>query len=378
MLGIILVDDEEDTLREIEDILSGDNRLRIVGTFTDPVKALEQVANMEIHCAFIDIKMPVINGFELGERLLQCHPGLHIVYVTAYNDYAAEAFEINAVDYVLKPIRKERLHKAVDRTIARISANQNMDKAETLYRVQCFEKLELYKEGIPVQWNTKKSKELFAFLLYHKGKLIRKERIVDDLWSDYEYENALINLHTTIYRTRKTLDCFNNRIKIEFINDCYSIQIKDVFYDVDEFDKAYEQSKLSSDQRMTLLQKALSLYRGDYLEENSYIWSIDMQQNLKQKYFECLKTVASLYLSIGDADNAITSLETAIDKNPYNYEVYDLLFHTYRVKNDVHSMLEFYKKVNEKSCDIFEGNIREYIKDLFFKSYKDITGKRFK
>ena len=88
MFRVILVDDEEDTLREIEDILSGDHRLQIEGSFTDPLKALEQARRMEIHCAFIDIKMPVINGFELGERLLQCHPGLHIVYVTAYNDYA--------------------------------------------------------------------------------------------------------------------------------------------------------------------------------------------------------------------------------------------------------------------------------------------------
>ena len=232
----------------------------------------------------------------------------------------AEAFEINAVDYVLKPIRKDRLHKSVDRIIAKISANQNMDKADAAYRVLCFEKLELFKEESPVQWSTKKSMELFAYLLYHKGKFIRKERIVDDLWPEYNYENALINLHTTIYRTRKTLDYFNNSIKIEYNNDCYSMQIQDIFYDVDEFDKAYEQSKLFSDQRMTLLQKAISIYRGDYLEEDSYIWCIDMQQNLKQKYIECLITLASIYLSSGEPNKTIISLETVIDKNPYNYE----------------------------------------------------------
>ena len=378
MLRIILVDDEEDTLREIEDILSGDHRVQIEGTFTDPVKALEQAGHIAIDCAFIDIKMPVINGFELGERLLQDHPGLHIVYVTAYNDYATEAFEINAVDYVLKPVRKARLYKSVDRIIAKMSANQQIDKSDTAYRVRCFEKLELYKEEIPVQWNTKKSMELFAYLLYHKGNFIRKERIADDLWPEYEYENALVNLHTTVYRTRKTLDSFNNLIKIEYNNNCYSLHMQDVFYDVEEFNKAYEQSKLFPDQRIAMLQKAVSIYRGDYLEENSYIWCIDMQQNLKQKYIECLKSLTSFYLSNGDPDNAIMSLETTIDKNPYDYQAYDLLFHTYRLKKDVHSMLTFYKRVNERSYETFEGDLLQYIKQLFIKSYQDITGKKFK
>ena len=109
-----------------------------------------------------------------------------------------------------------------------------------------------------------------------------------------------------------------------------------------------------------MLQKAVSIYRGDYLEENSYIWCIDMQQNLKQKYIECLKSLTSFYLSNGDPDNAIMSLETTIDKNPYDYQAYDLLFHTYRLKKDVHSMLTFYKRVNERSYETFEGDLLQY------------------
>ncbi|KUO71297.1 MAG: hypothetical protein APF77_03785 [Clostridia bacterium BRH_c25] len=377
MLRIILVDDEEDTLREIEEILSGDRRLQIVGTFTDPLKVLEQTDGIEIHCAFLDIRMPAIDGFELGERLKQRHPGLLTVYITAYSEYAVEAFEINAVDYVLKPVRKERLLKSVDRMIAELPINKFTDKPHTAYTVQCFERLELFTGESFVEWNTKKSMELFAYLLYHKGKFMRKEKIIDDLWSEYEYDNALINLHTTIYRTRKTLDCFNNRIGIEYKSNCYSLQIQDIYYDVDEFDRAYEHSKLFPEQRIALLKKAISIYRGDYLEEDSYIWCIGLQQNLKQKYTECLKSLATIYLSNKDADNAITSLETAIDKDPYNYEAIDLLFYAYRLKKDLHSMTAFYKKVNERPYDPFEEDVLHYVKGLFLKSYKNISGKEF-
>ena len=59
-------------------------------------------------------------------------------------------------------------------------------------------------------------------------------------------------------------------------------------------------------------------------------------------------------------------------------KLYDLLFHAYRLKKDVHSMLAFYKKVNEKSHEPFEADVLQSINELFFKSYKNITGKKFK
>jgi two-component SAPR family response regulator len=70
-------------------------------------------------------------------------------------------------------------------------------KAGTV-RVQCLGRLELLVDGRPVRWPTKKTVELFAYLLHNNGRFVSKDRIVDDLWPDQGYENALVNLHTAV------------------------------------------------------------------------------------------------------------------------------------------------------------------------------------
>ena len=64
---------------------------------------------------FLDIQIPEINGIELAEQLLEMKPKLSIVFVTAFDNFAIKAFELNALDYILKPVRKERLLNTVER-----------------------------------------------------------------------------------------------------------------------------------------------------------------------------------------------------------------------------------------------------------------------
>ncbi|MFQ5974394.1 MAG: LytR/AlgR family response regulator transcription factor [Alphaproteobacteria bacterium] len=111
-LRAFLVDDEPLALRALARLLKATGRVELVGTATDPEAALATLAAEPVDVLFLDIRMPGMSGFELLERL-PASP--LVVFTTGYNRYAVQAFEVNAVDYLVKPVERERLDRTLDR-----------------------------------------------------------------------------------------------------------------------------------------------------------------------------------------------------------------------------------------------------------------------
>ena len=127
-----LVDDEPLALKRLARMLEATGRVEIVGRATDPEKALKQLATEPTDVLFLDIHMPGLNGFEVVERL---PAGPMIVFTTAYDQHAVQAFEKNALDYLLKPIERERLDHTLDRVIERRRRPDQSDLRDTLERL---------------------------------------------------------------------------------------------------------------------------------------------------------------------------------------------------------------------------------------------------
>ncbi|MEN3332112.1 MAG: two-component system, LytTR family, response regulator [Blastocatellia bacterium] len=108
----LLVDDEELARRELRDRLAGEADIEIIGEATNGLEAVEVIARLQPELLFIDIEMPGLNGFEVVNSL--SHFPL-IIFVTAYDQYAIRAFEVNAIDYLLKPVTAARLQKTLGR-----------------------------------------------------------------------------------------------------------------------------------------------------------------------------------------------------------------------------------------------------------------------
>jgi two-component system response regulator AlgR len=109
----IIVDDEQPARERIRRLLDDYSGIEIVAEASNGQEALEYIRQEKPQLAFLDISMPVMNGVELAKLLSQDFPELKIIFTTAYDQYALEAFDVNATDYLLKPIRKERLSKAL-------------------------------------------------------------------------------------------------------------------------------------------------------------------------------------------------------------------------------------------------------------------------
>jgi len=111
-LRAFLVDDEPLALTQLARALKATGRVEVVGTATDPEAALAEIPTRAVDVLFLDIHMPGLNGFELLERLAASPL---VVFVTASDQSALQAFDTNAVDYVVKPVKRERLARTLDK-----------------------------------------------------------------------------------------------------------------------------------------------------------------------------------------------------------------------------------------------------------------------
>jgi two-component system LytT family response regulator len=107
-----LVDDEALALKRLQRMLAATKRVEIAGTSSDPVEAIPAILKARPDILFLDIQMPGMTGFEM---LAQLKPQPFVVFTTAYDRYALEAFGVNSVDYLLKPIEAAHLDRALDK-----------------------------------------------------------------------------------------------------------------------------------------------------------------------------------------------------------------------------------------------------------------------
>lgn len=127
-LRAVVVDDEQLARDELGYLLGQLGGVEVIGQAGNGVEALSTIDRLQPDVVFLDVQMPGLTGFEVARRMLDAQNASHIIFVTAYDQHAIEAFEVNAVDYLLKPVEQARLELAVQRARRRIEVDR-MDRA---------------------------------------------------------------------------------------------------------------------------------------------------------------------------------------------------------------------------------------------------------
>jgi DNA-binding LytR/AlgR family response regulator len=127
MLRVLVVDDELPALEELTYLLHRDPRIAHVSAVSDASAALRELGHSQhsgarLDAVFLDIRMPGLDGLDLARLIAGFSDPPQVVFVTAYDDFAVQAFDLRAVDYLLKPVRQGRLTDTVDRLVARRAA----------------------------------------------------------------------------------------------------------------------------------------------------------------------------------------------------------------------------------------------------------------
>jgi len=338
MIKAVLVDDEKPALRVLEHLLKAYPEISIAGMYTNPLKAVEEIGRLKPEAVFLDINMPQLRGIDAASMILDASPGTDIVFVTAYDQYAIEAFELNALDYLLKPTTEDRLKKTVERLMKRKPAPR--ESGAQRLRIKCLGRFQVaWEDREPIKWRAEKNRELFAFLLHNHGRAISKEELLDRLWPDDNPEKAVRQLYNGIYHIRKALEEYGvdrNRIAID---SNYHLKLGPVDYDIRRF---LELEKSDPAGSLEALEEMDALYDGDYLEGEDFPWADLERERLIRLHLQCQIKLSKRYIERKQFDKAESILEKAYHKSPYEEAVTEYLLGLYMEKGEKSKAVRHY------------------------------------
>jgi len=122
-ISVLIADDEQPAIDELAFLLGQDPRIGVIHQAASGAEAIRLLTREPVDAAFLDIHMPGLNGFDLARAMQRFERRPALVFVTADEEGALEAFDLAAVDYLLKPVRTERLHRSVTRIVEALKAS---------------------------------------------------------------------------------------------------------------------------------------------------------------------------------------------------------------------------------------------------------------
>jgi two-component system LytT family response regulator len=195
----VIVDDEHLAREIIKKYLSDKDDIEVVAECSNGFDAVKEITEKKPDLVFLDIQMPKLNGFEMLE-LLDEHPA--IIFTTAFDNYAIKAFEVNAVDYLLKPFSEERFKEALNKVVERIQKkvyeNENVDKLIEDQLPELLERI-VVKDGskitiIPVEtlkWL--EAQDDYVRIHSEGGRFMKKKTM--KFFEDHLNNNMFIRIH---------------------------------------------------------------------------------------------------------------------------------------------------------------------------------------
>ncbi len=286
----LIVEDELPALRLMKSLVEKNKNLEAAGAFDDVSDALEAVKEKKPDVVFTDIKMPEMDGLTLVKKIHQIDSGIQIVFVTAHEQYAVNAFRLEATDYLLKPVTAEELDITVNR-LMRHYLQHRIKPRDLRMRALVFGRLCVYgdKAESEIHWPTAKTKELFASFVLRPQEPKEKWALCERLWPDSEPHKAEHNLYSTINRLKTAFK--NNGITAKIIckNGCYHLGTKDLSCDLWEFYAFFAENPVIHAENVGRLTQVLDLYQGNLFETENYPWCLDERQAVYQKYLWGIK-----------------------------------------------------------------------------------------
>lgn len=150
-LKTIVVDDEQLARDELRFLLEQLTGIEVVAQAGNGVEALRVIEEYQPDLVMLDIQMPGLTGFEVARRVMQAGIEAQLIFVTAYDQHAIDAFEVNAVDYLLKPVEPARLATAVERVRKRMAAEKPRKESELEPLLQMLADRQVRREQLAIK-----------------------------------------------------------------------------------------------------------------------------------------------------------------------------------------------------------------------------------
>ncbi|WP_145324896.1 response regulator [Paenibacillus xylanexedens] len=343
-MKVILVDDERLALiglqKSLEKEVSG---IEIIATYMNPTEAVGGIKEHRPDVVFLDIHMPEMDGMDLGKQIQATVPGVEIIFVTSYDQYAVHAFDLQALDYVMKPIQKDRLKQTVSRVREKLSSKREQRSKDTdVPLICCFNQIQFKLPDKDIQvakWRTSKAQELFAYLLHHRNQTIYRSVLLEMLWPELEEEKTVHQLYTAMYHVRQTLKaCGMDMITIQsgHLEAGYRLELGGAQLDSEQWEQEIRQWKVVDSNTVHAYEQALHLYKGTYLGNYEYMWAEPERERLRYLWLYHMRQLSLYYQKQGLGEKVIESTRRIQHMLPDEEESYFILMKLYdEMHNDL-------------------------------------------
>lgn len=343
-MKVILVDDERLALiglqKSLEKEVSG---IEITATYTNPTEAMGGIMEHRPDVVFLDIHMPEMDGMDLGKQIQATVPGVEIIFVTSYDQYAVHAFDLQALDYVMKPIQKDRLKQTVSRVREKLSSKREQRSKDTdVPLICCFNQIQFKLPDKDIQvakWRTSKAQELFAYLLHHRNQTIHRSVLLEMLWPELEEEKTVHQLYTAMYHVRQTLKgCGMDMITIQsgHLEAGYRLELGGAQLDSEQWEQEIRQWKVVDSSTVHAYEQALHLYKGTYLGNYEFMWAEPERERLRYLWLYHMRQLSLYYQKQGLGEKVIESTKRIQHMLPDEEESYFILMKLYdEMHNDL-------------------------------------------
>ncbi|WP_336636439.1 response regulator [Lysinibacillus fusiformis] len=347
-MRIVLVDDEYLSITRLKTLLEESKvpGIEVVGEYTDSLKAMDEIQSLQPSVVFLDIVMPDMDGLALGEKIQELLPDVEIVFTTGFDQYALDAFNLHAVDYLLKPIQISRLEK----TLERLEQINNKHKKSSMNStiINLFGGLHVVLPDGQTQilkWRTSKAKELFAYLLNHRDEIIYRDTILELFWPESDRDKASKQLYTAIYTIRQTLKNYGLegvQISSPLLNSGYKLLLEQTVVDVEQWLSSLKALPSLEKSTVDEHEQVFQMYMGDYLGDCDYLWAESEKERLRRLWLHHAHQLSEFYITNENYSAAIQVQETVQALFAGEEENYFILMKLYDLLNNVAAVEEQY------------------------------------
>lgn len=321
MFRVIAVDDEIGSLNRLRRIAEKESRIQDFQTFLTASQAKDYVASNPVDIALLDIEMPETDGIQLAEELMKFNPYLEVIFVTAYNQYALQAFQAHATGYLLKPIAQSDFSKQLD--ILELKRTPEIRKTNTdSLIVHCLGPFSCHsaaKPDAPIRFRTAKAEELFALLIFQQERPRSKDYILEVLWPDSDdLTKTANNFRVTCSYVRNALSDAGFSDILLRSKDDYFINTKKITCDLYTFRAALDSYHTLPLDKLT---EITSLYQGEFLENRLYEWALEPRHWIENSYLKMQMRRLNFYTEQKDFVNADEIVKAVLIIDPFNENV---------------------------------------------------------
>lgn len=204
MINCIIVEDEFPAREELKFFLKNNKNFHLEKEFDNPIEALKFIENEKVQVVFLDINMPGLDGMSLGRLIHKLSSETKLVFITAYKEHAAEAFEIKAFDYLLKPYSENRIREVLDNLVEKIKMPKKAEiiqKESKKIAVNLEDRIVVISTGdiLYIEANEKESDIVLPGITYKsKLKISQLEEILSEKMFFRCHRSYMVNINHII------------------------------------------------------------------------------------------------------------------------------------------------------------------------------------